>query len=85
MKKVLQKLFKERRPNKLQTDKGSEFFNRHVKQLMKEEGIHLFATENETKASVVERFNRTFERKDVEILYGKEYVEIYRYIAAVGR
>ncbi|PIK43278.1 hypothetical protein BSL78_19869 [Apostichopus japonicus] len=52
-----------RQPRKLQTDKGSEFFNRQVKNLLIEKDIHLFATHNETKASVVERFNRTLKEK----------------------
>ena len=44
----------------LQTDKGSEFLNRALQKLLKEYGVHHFATHNEeTKASIVERFNRT--------------------------
>ena len=47
------------RPTTLQTDKGSEFLNRPLQRLLKEYGVHHFATHNEeTKASVVERFNR---------------------------
>ena len=62
---AFQKLFKEagRLPLKLQTDKGSEFYNRQVKALLKEKGVKLFSTENETKASVVERFNRTLKTR----------------------
>ncbi|KAJ8030073.1 hypothetical protein HOLleu_29649 [Holothuria leucospilota] len=52
-----------RRPLKLQTDKGSEFYNRHVKDLLKDHGVHLFSTHNETKASIVERFNRTLKSR----------------------
>ncbi len=46
-------------PQKLQTDKGTEFFNKHFQQLMKKYDIHHFATASDVKASVVERFNRT--------------------------
>ena len=47
-------------PNTLQTDKGTEFLNRSLQKLLKEHGVHHFATHNEeTKASIVERFNRT--------------------------
>ena len=47
-------------PKKLQTDNGKEFYNRYVDQLLKRYNITLFSTyNNETKASVVERFNRT--------------------------
>ncbi len=46
-------------PQKLQTDKGTEFFNKHFQQLMKKYNIHHFATASDVKASVIERFNRT--------------------------
>ena len=47
------------RPTTLQTDKGSEFLNRSLQRLLKQYGVHHFATHNEeTKASIVERFNR---------------------------
>ena len=62
---AFRKLFRDsgRLPNKLQTDKGSEFYNRQVKAFLKEKDVKLFSTENETKASVVERFNRTLKTK----------------------
>lgn len=62
---AFKKLFKEsgRLPRKLQTDKGTEFYNRQVRSYLKEMGVHLFSTENETKASVVERFNRTLKTR----------------------
>ena len=45
-------------PTGLQTDKGSEFLNRALQKLLKEYDVHHFATHNEeTKASIVERFN----------------------------
>ena len=43
-------IFKDRIPTKLQ---------KSTQNLFKRKGIHWFATENETKAQVVERFNRT--------------------------
>ncbi len=53
----------DRVPNKLQTDKGKEFLNRPVQTLLKHYEIHHLTTENETKAAVVERFNRTLKSK----------------------
>ena len=51
-------------PVTLQTDKGTEFFNRPFHNLLKERGIQHFSTHNEeTKASVVERFNRTLKTR----------------------
>ena len=50
----------------LQTDKGTEFFNRSLHNLLKEHGIQHFSTHNEeTKASVVERFNRTLKTRSI--------------------
>ena len=41
-------------PITLQTDKGSEFLNRALQKLLKEYGVHHFATQNEeTKSSIV--------------------------------
>ena len=55
---ALQKVFKERKPEKLWVDKGQEFYNKHVQQL-----VELYSTENEEKSSVVERWNRTMKEK----------------------
>ena len=43
-----------RKPERILTDRGTEFFNKHFQTLMNNEGIHLHNTFNETKASVVE-------------------------------
>ena len=51
-------------PNTLQTDKGTKFVNRPLQKLLKEHGVHHVATHNkETKASIVERFNRTLKTR----------------------
>ena len=51
-------------PQTLQTYQGLEFLNKSVQALLKKHGIHHFSTHNaETKASVVERFNRTLKRR----------------------
>ena len=45
---------------KLQTDKGTEFRNRIFQHFLKEEGVDFFVTHDEDiKASIVGRFNRT--------------------------
>ena len=48
-----------RKPERLQTDKGKEFFNREFTALKTQNGIHHFASESDQKAAVVERFNQT--------------------------
>ena len=62
--KIFDKIFKEGRvPIKLQSDGGREFNNFAFRKYMKEKGIHYFTTRNETKCSIVERFNRTLKSK----------------------
>ncbi|RWS18284.1 hypothetical protein B4U80_06165 [Leptotrombidium deliense] len=56
-------IFKQRIPNKLQTDLGKEFYNSKFAKLMKENNINHFSTNSPLKASVVERFNRTLKEK----------------------
>ena len=51
-------------PKTLQTDQGLEFLNQSVQGLLRKYGIHHFSTHNaETKASIVERFNRTLKTR----------------------
>ena len=62
--RAFQHIFKEgRKPQKLRTDKGTEFTNRKFQIFLKEKGIRFFTSNNETKAAVVERFNRTLKNK----------------------
>ena len=46
-------------PIKFQTDKGKEFYNRHVRELLQKNTVHHFSTEQDMKAQIVERFNCT--------------------------
>ena len=50
-------------PQRLQTDKGKEFFNSDFQALMKRHGILHLASESEQKAAVVMRFNRTIKTR----------------------
>ena len=52
-----------RKPEKIMSDQGTEFLNKHFRALMKEEDIELYNTYNETKASIVERLIRTLKTK----------------------
>ena len=57
---AFEKIFKSgRKPRLLWTDKGKEFYNKNVKQLLSTKNITLYSTENEEKSSVIERWNRT--------------------------
>ena len=55
---ALKTIFKERKLEKLWTDKGREFYNKDVKDL-----VELYSTENEEKSSIVERWIRTIKEK----------------------
>ena len=51
-------------PKTLQTDQGLEFLNKSVQAILKKHDIHHFSTHNaETKASIMERFNRTLKTR----------------------
>jgi transposase InsO family protein len=52
-----------RKSEKIMTDQGTEFLNKHFRALMKEEDIELYNTYNETKTSIVERLIRTLKTK----------------------
>ena len=55
---ALKTIFEERKPEKMWVDKGKEFYNKDVKDL-----IELYSTKNEEKSSVVERWIRTMKEK----------------------
>ena len=67
----------ERRPLKLHTDKGSEFYNKNFKGLLDKYKIKMYSTESELKACIVERFNRTLKEKMWRMFTDKKS---YRYI-----
>ena len=55
----------DRRPQRIETDLGKEFYNTHFSNLCKRSDIHHFSTNSSHKASVVERFNRSLK----ELMY----------------
>ena len=52
-----------RKPKKIHTDQGTEFFNIHSKKFFEKENIKHYYTKSYLKASIVERFNRTLKDK----------------------
>ena len=48
-----------RKPEKLWVDRGSEFYNKTIKSLLKEYETKLYSTYSDLKAVFIERFNRT--------------------------
>ena len=65
-------LSEKRKPEKLRTDKGTEFINKSFQQYLKKQGIQFYTATNEPKAAVVKRVNRTLKSK------------LYRYFTGVN-
>ena len=64
--KALQIIFKENKENKpkmLLVDKGKEYCNKNVLDLLAKNDVKIYCTENEEKSSVCERWNRTIKTK----------------------
>ena len=53
----------ERKPTNLRYDQGTEFKNRSSQKLLRDERINGYEAINDTKAAIVERFNRTLKNK----------------------
>ena len=66
-----------RKPQRLQTDAGTEFLNRKFQAFLKREAVHHFVTYNQTKAQIAERFNRTLKEKMWRYF---QHVQRWRYI-----
>ena len=63
MKRALSIVFKDQKPIKLRTDKGSEFLNAPVRDYLKEINVHHFTTTHELKANYAERFIKTLKTR----------------------
>ena len=60
-----------RKPNKIWTDEGSEFYNNSSKDFLKKNNIEMYSTYNEGKSVVAERFIKKIKTK------------IHKYMAAI--
>ena len=66
-----------RQPEKLQSDHGTEFLNKQFQNMLKENNIHFFTTQNpETKANLAERFILTLKHKLYKYF---TYAKTYKY------
>ena len=52
-----------RKPNKIQVDKGSKFYNKSMKLWLEKNDIETYSTHYEEKSVVAERFIRTLQNK----------------------
>ena len=62
-----------RQPNKIWVDQGIEFYNKTIKNWLKDEGIEMYSTYNEGKSVVAERLIRTLKNK------------LYKHMTAIGK
>ena len=61
---AFESLLKDNKVRHLQTDQGKEFLNKPLQALLKKHNVNFFTTYNEeTKACIAERFNRTLKTK----------------------
>ena len=66
-----------RKPKKIHTDQGNEFFDKKAELYFKNLNIEPYSINSDTKAAVVERFNRTIKERMWKIFTFKNN---YRYI-----
>ena len=59
----MEEIFQEKVCKRLQTDKGKEYLNQHVRKLLKKYNVELWTSNNDVKAAMVERFNRTMKTR----------------------
>lgn len=60
---ALKSLMDNRKPKRVHCDEGNEFLNSECKKYMEKNGINLYVTRSDLKASIIERFNRTLKTK----------------------
>ena len=67
---------KERKPNKIWVDQGSEFYNQYFKDFLKMNNIEMYSTFNEGKSVVAERFIRTLKNEilNIWLLFQKMFI-----------
>lgn len=72
-----------RKPEKLQTDGGTEFFNKEFKTVMKKNNIVLYKTQSDQKAAIAERAIKTIKGLIFKYLTGsqnQEWVSVFQNI-----
>ena len=61
--KAMKNMLTEQRPQKIQFDEGTEYYNHHFLSLLKRNKIKHYSTYSETKCAIVERFNRSLKTR----------------------
>ena len=66
--------------NKIQVDKGKEFYNRSMMSWLQDNDIEMYEAHNEEKSVVTERFIRTLKNKIHETNIWLQYQKMFRLI-----
>jgi len=75
---AFEKVLADQKCTMVQSDKGTEFLNSSFQSMLKRHGIKFYTSKNEDlKATVVERFNRTLKEKNVSLFYLQEYASLH--------
>lgn len=85
VKKAFEQIFSKsgRKPENLQTDKGSEFTSRNVRNFLKINDVSFYTTKNpDVKASVIERWNRAIKTRMWRYF---TFHNTYRYVDVLER
>eukprot|EP00734_Pompholyxophrys_sp_LG126_P000099 Pompholyxophrys_sp_v1_NODE_6_length_8036_cov_9.951134.p2 type:complete len:370 gc:universal NODE_6_length_8036_cov_9.951134:6863-7972(+) len=57
--KAMEPIIKKIKPQYLQVDMGSEFYNETFQKMLQENDVNMYSSQSDHKAAIVERFNRT--------------------------
>lgn len=80
---ALKSVFEEYHPEKLRTDKGTEFSNKDVKQYLTSMKVHHFTTTNVTKANYAERAIKTIKSRLTKYMDHKQTRRWYDVLESV--
>lgn len=75
--KAFSKLFKHAKPANLQTDKGTEFYNKTVRDLLKKHNIRHYSTNSEAKCAILERLHRTLRARMYRVFTHRNSFKYY--------
>ena len=80
VKNALIKIYKSRPfPKKVHSDRGTEYYNTHIKAYFKNNNIEHYSTRSEIKASNIEIFNKTIQSMIYKQIYKSNVHELFQF------
>ncbi|GFW16218.1 putative uncharacterized transposon-derived protein F54H12.3 [Trichonephila clavipes] len=80
---LFRKLFQKVNPMNLQTDKGTEFYDKNVRNMLKQHKIHHYSTKRENKCAVLERAHRTLRERLYRVFMHQNSYKYYDILPAL--